>query len=308
MREKGESRLDRKRISGVFALFPCFVVQRRFFGFFRFVILRPNEELIMRLGLLAVLVAAVLMACGCSTGSKSTSGLVPMPSGAAPAMAASGGTPAAVRASSEATDGTLVPAQVGVPSGGGIVESSYLIGPGDLLEIEVFKVEDLLTKARVNSAGMVAMPLVGPVRVGGMTPEEAGQRIAAELQRDHLQNQQVSVLVLEYANLNVTVGGAVKKPGVFPMMGKTTLLQAISLAEGVTDVANPEEVIVFRSLPDQSMEAYVVDLKQVQRGELQDPLLAVNDKVMVPESGSKVFVRNFTGAVRGFVSFNPLFY
>ena len=231
-----------------------------------------------------------------------------MPSGPAPAKAASSATPAAVKASSEATDGTLVPAQVGVPSGGGIVESSYLIGPGDLLEIEVFKVEDLLTKARVNSAGMVAMPLVGLVRVGGMTPEEAGQRIAAELQRDHLQDPQVSVLVLEYANLNVTVGGAVNKPGVFPMMAKTTLMQAISLAQGVTQVANQREVVVFRSLPEQPMNAYVVDLKRVQRGELQDPLLAVNDKVMVPESGSKVFVRNVTGTMKGLVSLNPLLY
>lgn len=264
----------------------------------------------MRLSLLVAVVAAVLLTYGCSTGSTPTemSGLAPVPTGAVPATTASGSTPAAMTASSEATDGTLVPAQVGVPSGGGIIESAYLIGPGDLLQVEVFKVPDLLTKARVNSAGMVAMPLVGPVMVGGMTPEEAGQRIAAELQRDHLQNPQVGVLVLEYANLNVTVGGAVKKPGVFPMMGKTTLLQAISLAEGVTEVANPEEVIVFRSLPEQSMEAYVVDLKQVQRGDLTDPLLAANDKVMVPESGSKVFVRNVTGALRGLVTFNPLLY
>jgi polysaccharide biosynthesis/export protein len=187
--------------------------------------------------------------------------------------------------------------------------ATYQIGPGDQLQVDVFRVPDLTTKGQVGTSGTFVMPLIGPVAISGLTPEQAGLRIAAELQKDYLQNPQVNVQVLESANMKFTVGGAVKKPGVFPMRGETTLLQAISLAEGLTELAKPQEVVVFRSLPGQSsMQAYVVDLKKVQRGELADPLLAVNDKVIVPESGTQVWVRNVFGPIRGFISLNPLLY
>lgn len=197
--------------------------------------------------------------------------------------------------------GTMVPAVVGLPPSTAASPATYVLGPGDLLQVDVFKVEELSTTERVNEGGAILMPLIGRVAVGGLTPEQAARSIAAELEKDHLQDPQVNVLVMEHANMNITVGGAVNKPGVFPMMGRTTLLQAISLAEGTTEVAKPQEVVVFRSPPGQPMTAYVVDLKKVQRGDLADPLLAVNDKVMVPESGSAVFVKSITGALRGLV-------
>ncbi len=252
------------------------------------------------------LVLAVLVFLGgCSSGSS--------PSGSALAGSEMGAVPTSGTLQPEAAapsqGGTLVPAVVGLPPPAtSSSAATYLIGAGDLIQVDVFKVPDLSTKERVNEAGVIVMPLIGPVVVGGLTPEQAGRVIAAELTKDHLQNPQVNVLVLEYANMNITVGGAVKKPGVFPMKGQTTLLQAISLAEGISEVAKPEEVVVFRSLPGQSVSAYVVDLRKVQRGDLVDPVLAVNDKVMVPESGSAVFVKNMTGALRGFVSLNPLYY
>jgi polysaccharide export outer membrane protein len=251
-----------------------------------------------------LVLAVLVLVGGCSSGSS--------PSGSAMAGSELGVLPASGTAQPAATappqGGTLVPAVVGLPPATSSSAATYLIGAGDLIQVDVFKVPDLSTKERVNEAGVIVMPLIGPVVVGGLTPEQAGRVIAAELAKDHLQNPQVNLLVLEYANMNITVGGAVKKPGVFPMKGQTTLLQAISLAEGINEVAKPEEVVVFRSLPGQPINAYVVDLKKVQRGDLADPVLAVNDKVMVPESGSAVFVKNMTGALRGFVSLNPLYY
>ena len=202
----------------------------------------------------------------------------------------------------------MVPAVEGVPPNVDTTSmATYQLGPGDQLQVDVFRVPDLTTKGQVGASGTFVMPLIGPVAISGLTPEEAGLRIAAELRKDYLQNPQVNVQVLESANMKFTVGGAVKKPGVFPMRGETTLLQAISQAEGVTELGKPEEVVVFRSLPGQSIRAYVVDLKKVQRGELNDPILAVNDKVVVPESGSAVWVKNVTGALRGFVSLTPLY-
>jgi polysaccharide export outer membrane protein len=105
--------------------------------------------------------------------------------------------------------------------------------------------------------------------------------------------------------MNVTVGGEVEKPGVFPMTGQTTLLQAITQAGGVTKVAKEEEIIVFRASPDNEISAFVIDLKKIESGQLSDPLLAGNDKILVPKAGSKAFVRDVTDSLRGFISFTP---
>jgi len=194
----------------------------------------------------------------------------------------------------------LVPAVVGVPQNPGVT-SVYRIGPDDVLKIDVFQVEELSTEERVSSAGTIVMPLIGTVAVAGLTPDEAEATIAAALAKDYLQDPQVDIFVSEYANMNVTVGGAVKKPGVFPLSGRTTLLQAIAQAEGVTELANEQEVIVFRTTAGNTVNAYVVDLREVQRGALTDPVLVSNDKIMVPESGSAVFMKNVSDTLRGFV-------
>ena len=196
----------------------------------------------------------------------------------------------------------MVPAVVGPPPQEAGQLGTYVIGPRDLLSIRVFKVAELSTDERVNDAGAVVLPLVGPVEVAGLTPDQAEQRIAEFLAKDHIHDPQVDLFVKEYANMNVTVGGAVRKPGVFPITGAMTLMQAVARAEGVTDVANDNEVIIFRGQPGKAVTAYVVDLEQVQRGEMNDPMLVSHDKVMVPLSGGRVFVREVTGTLRGFVS------
>jgi polysaccharide export outer membrane protein len=106
--------------------------------------------------------------------------------------------------------------------------------------------------------------------------------------------------------MRITVGGAVKKPGIFPLTGPTTLLQAIAQAEGVTNLANEKEVIIFRTNAANAINAYVVDIKEIQQGQLRDPVLASNDKVVVPKSGSAVFFTNVRDSLRGFINFGML--
>jgi polysaccharide export outer membrane protein len=247
---------------------------------------------------LFVVVAAMVAVVGCSSGRPSATAVPSVPGGVAAQGAGSVAT---------GTSGTAIPAVIGAPPAVSR-PATYVIGPGDLVEVTVFKVDELLTKERVNESGAITMPLIGRIVIGGLTPEQAAGHIALELGRDHLQNPQVNVLVVEHANMNVTVGGAVKKPGVFPMPGQMTLLQAIAMAEGVTEIAKPSEVAVFRTLPGQATTAYVTDLRKIERGEIPDPILTVNDKVFVPESGSAVLVKNITGAIRGLVYFRPIGY
>jgi polysaccharide export outer membrane protein len=238
---------------------------------------------------------AVLTGCG---GSAVVSNAQPLP----------GTGPTALATGTATGSAELVPAMVGVPTDPH-VDAKHRISAGDVLEIEVFQADELSTTERVNDAGAISLPLVGPVPVGGLTASEAEGRIAQALAKDYLQNPQVNVFVSEYADLEVSVGGEVNKPGVFPIRGRTTLLEGIALAGGTTRRAKEDQVIVFRAqAANAGVNAYVVDLKRVQRGELRDPLLAANDKVVVPKSGSRVFMEDVRDTLRGFVNLNPLLY
>jgi len=194
----------------------------------------------------------------------------------------------------------VVPAIVGLPPNPGD-SATYRIGPHDLLKIEVFEVEELSSEERVSEDGAVVMPLIGSVPVGGLTPREAEQKIADILGRSYLQDPQVNIFVTEYASQDVTVAGAVKQPGVFPIKGRTTLLQAVVMAGGLDELANEEEVIVFRGQGTPSAKAYVVNLEQVQEGSSPDPVLVGDDRVVVPQSGSAVFFKGTADFLRGFV-------
>ena len=256
-------------------------------------------------GWLALALAASLpLAVGCA-GGRSTAKASPAAFDATPAAMAAKGEPAAAAKGNPPTAAPgqhLVPAVMGPPPPVSGPLGTYQIGPRDLLSIRVFKVDELTTEERVNDAGAVVLPLVGAVEVAGLTPDQAEKRIADFLGKEFMHDPQVDLFVKEYANMNVTVGGSVKRPGVFPITGAMTLMQAVARAEGLTDVANDNEVIIFRGQPGKTVTAYVVDLELVQQGEMIDPLLVSYDKVMVPESGGRVFLREVTGTLRGFVS------
>lgn len=201
----------------------------------------------------------------------------------------------------------LIPAVIGIPDDARTRPGTHRLSPGDVVKINVFQAEELSTEERVSDDGAVVLPLVGSVPVAGLTSEQAEGKIAGILGKDYLQNPQVDVFVSEYANMKVSVGGEVEKPGVFQISGQTTLLQAIAEAGGLTEVAKPQETIVFRQdAAGGDIKAYVVDLKQVQRGELSDPLLAGNDKVLVPKAGGRAVIKEFTDTAAKFISFRAI--
>src|SRR5687768_5247424 len=134
-------------------------------------------------------------------------------------------------------------------------ESEYRLGPQDLLEINVFQVQELNRTVRVNSSGDISLPLDGVLRAGGLTVRELEESIGAALSKDYLQDPQVSVFVKEYTSQRVTLEGAVKKPGIYPLSGRTTLLQAIATGGGLDPLANLQGVVVFRTVDGKKMAA-----------------------------------------------------
>ena len=156
----------------------------------------------------------------------------------------------------------------------------YRIGTEDLLEVQVFGVDQLSRTVRVNSGGFVSLPLIGSVEVGNLTAQEAEALIAARLADTYLQNPQVSLFIKEYTNQRVTVEGAVKNPGIYPLRGQTTLLRTLAMAGGQASLSDMHEVMLFRSDASGKRNSQVFDVERIRRGEAEDPAV-VNDDVIV---------------------------
>lgn len=177
----------------------------------------------------------------------------------------------------------------------------YRIGTNDLLKVSIFRVNELSSRKRVNSQGMITLPLIGQIRVGGLTVGEAQNLISERLKQGFLQEPQVNVYIEEQTSQRVTVSGAVTKPGVFPIAGAITLLQAIALAGGPTSLASTNEVIVLRTDTEGRDRIYIADFREIERGDRADPLLSRDDRIIVPESDSRIFIKGLTETLRGFV-------
>jgi polysaccharide export outer membrane protein len=187
--------------------------------------------------------------------------------------------------------------ELGVPdttadSGAYTGASEYRLGAQDLIEIAVFQVEDLNRTVRINSSGQISLPLVGTILAGGKTVSELEEEIAAELSAEFLQDPQVSVFVKEFTSQRITMEGAIKSPGIYPMRGRTTLIQAIAQAGGVTDLANLQGVVVFRKVNGEKMAA-IFDLQAIRGGNAEDPEVYGDDIVVIDQSGSRTALRRF---------------
>jgi polysaccharide export outer membrane protein len=179
--------------------------------------------------------------------------------------------------------GTIDPQQFAAASSGAQADD-YRIGPSDKLALTVFQVEELsFEEIFVDASGKLQLPLLGSIQAAGLTPAELSTYLERRLGERYLRNPRVSVSVSEAASQKITVDGAVAKPGVYEMRGRTTLLQAVAMAQGATRIADLEKVAVFRSSEGRLMVA-VFDLAAIRRGETVDPTLLGDDVVVVDTS------------------------
>ncbi len=205
------------------------------------------------------------------------------------ACASGGGT----RSATASALTSLPPPDTTAASGAYEGATDYRIGAMDLLQISVFGVEDLDKEVRVNSNGQISLPLVGGIMAGGRTIPELEAQLAKKYADGFLQNPQVSVFVKEYSSQRITLEGAVKKPGIYPITGRTSLLQAIALAEGVDDkIADLGGIVLMRQV-EGKRQAAVFDLRLVRKGMVDDPQVYGDDIIVVEQSGSKSAFRRF---------------
>ena len=176
----------------------------------------------------------------------------------------------------------------GAPASGPVAAPhDYRIGSGDLLKVEVFGVPDLNRSVRVNASGQISLPLIGLIQAGGLTAEQLAADIAARLAQNYLQNPQVTIFIEEFTSQRVTVTGAVKTPNVFPLKGKTTLLQVVSQAGGPTSVASLGSVKVLRQEPGGARKVLEYDLAAIRAGQAPDPEISGEDVVQIETSAAK---------------------
>jgi polysaccharide export outer membrane protein len=165
----------------------------------------------------------------------------------------------------------------------------------DTLDVNVSQLPELTKTVEVDPSGKILMPLIGQIQASGRTPVELSDDIAKALKAKYMKNPIVVVSVKDANGEKVTVDGAVSKPGVYPLQGPTTLLQAVALAQGPDPkLANPHRVAIFRTVGGERRTAFY-DLAQIRNGRASDPTVYGNDIIVVDESGAKSFMQNFQG-------------
>jgi len=183
--------------------------------------------------------------------------------------------------------------------------TAYKIGPQDVLDISVFKVPELSKSVQVADSGTINLPLVGEVPAAGKTAQEVERELTKKLGAKYLQSPQVTVFVKEYNSQRVTIEGAVKKPGVYPVRGKASLLQLIATAEGLDPTAQ-DEIVVFRNISGKRV-AGKFNVDDIREGRVGDPVIREGDVIVVGSSGMKAAWQYFLRAVPAATSLATFF-
>ena len=163
------------------------------------------------------------------------------------------------------------------------VTTDYLLGPEDVLEITVWRSADLSKVVTVRPDGKISLPLIGDVAAMGKTATQLSSDISVKL-KEYKENPQVSIVVKEVNSYAVYVLGEVMKPGKYPLKIKTTLLQAITLASGLTPTAARNKMVVFRFGKDGhqiKIKASYDDIV-LRDGTVQNIELMRGDQIVVP--------------------------
>lgn len=164
------------------------------------------------------------------------------------------------------------------------VTPDYIMGPEDVLEITVWKNADLSKQVQVRPDGRISLPLIGDVSAVGRTASQLTEEISARL-KSYMENPTVSILVREVNSYQIYVLGEVNAPGKYPLKSKTTLLQAITIAHGFTQVAARNKIVVFRFGKDgeglNKIKASYDDIV-LRDGSDQNIELKPGDQIVVP--------------------------
>jgi protein involved in polysaccharide export with SLBB domain len=157
------------------------------------------------------------------------------------------------------------------------------LGPGDVIEVRVYREQEISGVYQVGAEGDVVFPLCQRVVVGGLTPNGAADRFRECLAAGFMRDPQVTVLVREYNSKKVFVFGEVQKPGTFTYQDGMSVVQAVTLAGGFTRGASQNKTSVTRRVRGQEVKVRV-NVQDIALGKAPNFTLEPGDIVYVPES------------------------
>lgn len=171
---------------------------------------------------------------------------------------------------------------------------SQVLGPFDQVSIEVFGLPEFSRTVTIDRSGNISLPLAGEIPASGKTPAQLNELIVARLRSNYVRDPRVTTNVTQVVSQVITVGGQVRTPGLYPVTGRMTLMRAIARAEGLSDYARENYVLVFRRVGGRDIVG-LYDLRAIRQGIYDDPEVFANDVVQVDESNAR---RIFTLALQ----------
>lgn len=162
-------------------------------------------------------------------------------------------------------------------------DDSYLIGPNDVLAVNVWKEPDISRSVPVRSDGKISLPLAGELQAAGQTPRQLEEEITKRL-KNYISDPEVTVIVSESKSQKINILGMVARPGTYLLSGSTTVLDAIAMTGGFKDFAKQKSIYILRSNPDGSQKRFPFNYKDVIKGKSleQNIRLLPGDTVVVP--------------------------
>ena len=174
--------------------------------------------------------------------------------------------------------------------------ADQLISENDLLEVDVFQVDDLDRTVRVDSNGRISMPLIGTIQAAGKTIPAVEKELEQKYGAKYLQSPEITVFMKESSGQRMTMDGQFKKPGIYPTSSGTSLVQAVAQAGGFTQIADESKVYVFRQFGATKLVANY-SIKDIRNGKKPDPRIYGGDIVVAFTSSSKVAINNLKSAL-----------
>ena len=191
---------------------------------------------------------------------------------------------------------TVIDLPSNIPTSSDDVAESYILGPNDVININVFREPDLtFNDLRLDSTGRFEMPLIGRIDANNKNIDALSEEITERYGRDFLVNPQVSINIVEVNSKRLTIEGAVENPGVYIQAGPTNLLSAIAIGGGPNDIAKLSEIAVFRVIDGENRVA-AFDIKRIRSGELPNPIIYPGDIVVVGFDGFRTALRDLLQA------------
>lgn len=163
----------------------------------------------------------------------------------------------------------------------------YVLAPRDYIAVTVFGIPEMsLERIQVDNSGNIAVPLAGTFFANAKTPDQLAREIESGLRREYVRNPRVAINVLETESQLVTVDGEVTTPGQYPVLGRMTLTEAVSSAQGASQFADLDYVVIFRTVEEQRFAA-LYDLRAIRSGLADDPEVYSGDSILVGESRAR---------------------